>query len=79
MHKGLAPPQKLKQFLQAGKEKDPKEPYGETTKQSQQLTATNKASPFSLLSLRDLSPCVVPAVLPSHTYKQNQHVKVAEN
>lgn len=33
-----------------------------------------------LLSLlRDLSPSHVPATLPSHIYKQNQHVKVPKN
>lgn len=33
-HKGLAPPQKLKQYLHVGKEKHPKKKYAETAKQS---------------------------------------------
>lgn len=59
MYKGHATPQKLKHHLQAGKEKDPREQYEKTAKQSQQLAATSKSFSFlSSLPMRSvLSPC----------------------
>lgn len=43
------------------------------------LLPQTKVSPFSLPSWKDLFLSLIPAMLLSHIYKQNQHVKVAKN